>query len=603
MPHKVLLTLLFGFIAVIPRQDTSCPAYPLSVRTADEAARLADQRYAAFNLEPNAVAVVPPVKNVIDKWIFEKMSADGVDAAPLTNDSEFVRRIYLDLTGRIPTYEEGQTFFNTPNRDQLINDLLASPAYTDQWAHWFLERFQVRAGLNFISVPAGINFYSFIRDFVAKDRPYNSVVRELLTSQGDGDVSPGLPLLVRQISDYFNNPRQDAWDDITDMAATQFLGLRTECISCHDGAHHLEKINLFLTQRKRRELWQLSAFFSRMRVQGVSDDNASYRPRLIVSDATTGLYNSAINPSQPGARPARTGANEEPVYWLTGRQPEGDAWRSEFARFVTEDRQFARASVNYIWAHLFGSGIVDPADGWDFNRTDPSVELPDGWDSQNSHPELLEALTDYFISHNYSVKSIVRLIVTSNTYQLSSRYPAGKWQDVFSRYFARHEASRLTAEQLIDSLATATGTSPLMTVPGLTGVLRATNQLPYPYASTDYSTEYILNSLGRGDYLTRPSISKPSLFGVLDFMNNWAVAIRTRATSDRYAPQSRLSQWMAEGLDDNTLVRRMFLSTLTREPTSDEMKLATDRKSVDRNTWFSGVQWALVQKSDFAFNY
>jgi len=174
---------------------------------------------------------------------------------------------------------------------------------------------------------------------------------------------------------------------------------------------------------------------------------------------------------------------------------------------------------------------------------------------------------------------------------------------VFTKYFARHEASRLTAEQLVDSLATATDTPPFMTVPGLPSVLQYTNQLPSPNASTDYSTEYLLTSLGRGDFSSRPSISKPSLFGVLEFMNNWAVAVRTRANSDRYSPQSRLSEWIAQGVDDNTLVRRMFLATLTREPSSDEMRLALDRKSVDRNTWFSGLQWALVQKSDFAFNY
>ena len=142
-----------------------------------------------------------------------------------------------------------------------------------------------------------------------------------------------------------------------------------------------------------------------------------------------------------------------------------------------------------------------------------------------------------------------------------------------------------------------------MAVAGLPNVLKYTNQIPYPGATNDFSTENLLTSLGRGDYITRFSLNKPSLYGVLDFLNNYVIEVRTRAYSDRFSPQNRASNWIAEGLSEETIVKRMFMATLTRPPTADELRLALDRKQTDLRSWFSGLQWALIQKSDFVFNY
>jgi uncharacterized protein DUF1553 len=270
---------------------------------------------------------------------------------------------------------------------------------------------------------------------------------------------------------------------------------------------------------------------------------------------------------------------------------------------VTSDRQFSKATVNYLWTYFFGSGIVDPPDGWDLNRTDPAVTLPEGWVTQNTHPEVLDAMAEHFIRNNHSIRSVIKLIVSSNTYQLSSRYPDGKWQDAYKRYFARHEARRMSAEQLLDSLGTATGTGFMMSVQGLPQLLQYTNQLPYLNSSTDFATESLLTSLGRGDFLTRLPNNKPSLYGILDFMNTWTVSSRIRSYSDSFTIQSRLSDWMAQGLSEETIVRRMFLATLTRQPTAEELRLALDRKQTPIWVWYSGLQWALIQKSDFVFNY
>lgn len=533
------------------------------------------------------------------------MLADGIDAAPLTTDAEFVRRIYLDLTGRIPTYEQTQSFLadNRANkRGQLIESLLSSPAFVDQFSHWFLQRFQIVRGAGTISIPGRNNFYAFVRQFVAEDRPYDEFVRDMLTAAGDTDVSPAISLLNRQMGQFFENATQDFWDNFTDVSTTQFLGLKTDCISCHNGRGHLEKINLFLAPRQRRQFWQLSAFFSRTRFQLITDDSAGFRRRVIFSDVENGNYTGIVDPSTPGPRPSRAGADEVPVYWFTGEEARSGAWRKEFGRLLTSDPQFARASVNYLWAYFFGSGIVDPPDGWDLARVDPANPPPPDWPLQVSHPELLKELAERFAGSQYSLRSIIKLIVSSNSYQLSSRYPAGKWQPAYARYFARHDARRLTAEQMFDSLTTATGTEPFLQVDGMPDTFRYANQLPHPRSTLDFGVDALLTSLGQGDWVSTPPNSQPNLSGVLDFFNNWQVAVRARSWSDSGSPQSRLAVWTGSGLGDSEIIRNMYLATLARTPTDAELATILSRKQTDRLLWLTSVQWALLQKADFVFN-
>ena len=205
---------------------------------------------------------------------------------------------------------------------------------------------------------------------------------------------------------------------------------------------------------------------------------------------------------------------------------------------MTSDPQFARAGANWVWSYFFGSGIVDPPDGWDLVRVDPNNPPPAGWPLQNSHPELLTALANQFKNSGYSIKSIIKLIVSSNAYQLSSRYPSGQWQMAFAPYFARHDAQRLTAEQLFDSLTTATGTEPMLEVNGMPGQFRYANQLPHPNSTLDYNVNSLLTSLGQGDWVNQLPSNQPSLYGILDFFNTWTVSNRTQAWSDQYSPQT-----------------------------------------------------------------
>src|SRR5581483_1482815 len=128
---------------------------------------------------------------------------------------------------------------------------------------------------------------------------------------------------------------------------------------------HLEQINLWLSVHRREQFWRQSAFFSRMQMTPISIDAFNQQMRFMIVERSSGGYPSVVNPQSPGPRPTRSGGPYDPMYIYSGEQPASGEWRRELARMVTSDRQFARAAVNYLWAHFFTTGIVDPPDGWD----------------------------------------------------------------------------------------------------------------------------------------------------------------------------------------------------------------------------------------------
>src|SRR5688572_13381745 len=246
----------------------------------------------------------------------------------LSSDSEFLRRVSLDLTGRIPAVARAETFLNETSADKraaIIEELLASPAYADQLTWFFINRFKVTRSHESISTPARNVFYDFVHRAMAADRPYNQFASDLISAAGEVDTAPGTQFFARWMD--VAGPIQDSWDDITDKITTTFLGYKTECVSCHNGRAHLEKINLWLTRRTREQFWQTSAFLSRMYYIRWSDDVIGFRPKIVLIDRDYGSYSGAVNPANPGNRPARTGAVVEPEFILNRAKPESDNWR------------------------------------------------------------------------------------------------------------------------------------------------------------------------------------------------------------------------------------------------------------------------------------
>jgi hypothetical protein len=597
---------------VLLAADPGCPRYPAAQRTemaeSLELDRGFEMRGRQRRTAQSAAAsrrAAESRSNFIDQRLFAKMAADNVQPAAPASDAEFLRRVTVDVTGRIPTPEAAEAFLSSSDPDKrakLIDSLLDSDAYSDQLTLFFLNKFRVTRNHESISVPARNTFYEFVRGFVKADRPYNQFVRELLAANGEVDTQPGTQFFARWMD--VNGPIQDSWDDITDKITTTFMGFKTECVSCHNGRAHLEKINVWLSRRTRQQFWQTSAFLSRMYYIRWSDDPIGFRPRIILIDRDYGSYSGAVNPSNPGNRPARTSAVVEPQFVLNQARPKSENWRADLGEIITSDKQFARATVNHLWANFFGHGIVDPPEAWDFTRTDPSVTPPEGFPSQNSHPELLEDLADFFIRNNYQLKPLIRQMLASDAYQLSSRYE-GEWQPVFVRYFAKFEPRRLSAESLYDSLVTATRTEQPMTIAGMANALQYANQLPdAAEPSTDFRVVDFLNQAGRGNWTTIERSEEPTILGLLFSMNETQVVQRSLGTSSA-AISSRNQVLRIDSLPitDEEAIRKMYIATLTRWPSEAEMATVLRYRSGPRAQWLSDLQWALLNKLDFTFNY
>ena len=595
--------------AAFQNSDPGCPRYPSAIRTEQLDILDLDRAFQQFasrarKSQVGAKLSATTYTNFIDQRLFDKMAADKVTPAPRTTDVEFLRRAYIDLTGRIPTPEAAQAFFDSTEpgkRAKLIDQLLASPAYTDQLTTFWANKFKVTRSHESIGTLGRNTFYEFLRKSIADDRPYDSFARELLSAAGEVDSVPGTQFFARWMD--VNGPVQDSWDDITDKITTTFLGYKTECISCHNGRAHLEKINLFLTKRTRSQFWQMSAWLSRMQFVRWSDDNIGFRPRVIINDRTYGTYTGSVSATNPGNRPIRINAITEPVYLTTGDKPQNGNWRQEFGRLITADRQFARATVNHIWANLFSHGIVDPPEAWDFERTNPNSPPPGDWPLQNSHPELLEELADYFIANNFQFRPLLRQILNSDAYQLSSTYQ-GAWQPAYVKYFARHEARRLSAEELYDSLTTATRTEQPMQVAGIDRVLWYANQLPDPNEpATDFRIVDFMNNLGRGNWITIDRSSEPTILGLLYSMNDSQNVNRTLGNSSAaVSSRSRIFEVDSSSPTDEEAIRRLFLATLSRYPSDPELTTALKFRNGPRAQWLSDLQWAMVNKLDFIFN-
>ncbi len=445
------------------------------------------------------------------------------------------------------------------------------------------------------------DWWAYLRDFVTQDRSYRDLVTEMLTASGLSDGNPASAWLVRQYDSSL--PIQDVWDNMTGNVTTQFLGYRTDCISCHNGRGHLEKVNLGLMGRTRADFFQMSAFFSRLQIAVVRNDPTFRSFRLNFADRAAGLYDGELDPGNPGPRPPRLGGPYAPVYLASGATPDSGQFRPELTRLITSDRQFARAAVNYIWAYFFRYGLVDPPNGWDLARIDPANPPGAPWALQNTNPELLEALTDFFIQSGYRINPLIDLIVKSSTYQLSSKYP-GVWKPEYTRYFPKFFPRRLSAEQFYDSIVTATQSERPLPVRGLPEPVFYANQLPDAAEPVDdFRARDMLTNFGRGDWFNFQRRQEPTLLELLYMFNSDQTVLLTDS-QDYNAVINRVLRVDALAKDDTDAIRIMFLATLSRTPQADEVKTVLGlRKGRARREWLSDLQWAMLNKSDFWFNY
>lgn len=588
-----------------PRAD--CTFDPATYRTAGQIR--ADVSRLAERIAPNASggkrrAAGPPWgnfptnRNVIDVELFTKMKKAGINPALASSDTEFLRRITIDLAGRIPTRDEVHAFLadaSPDKRDKAIDRLIASDDFTDRWTLWFGDLVQnvlSASGVGQGTFRGRTPYYNWIKQHIAANTPYDAMVRELLTSSGNYRTGNGAAnYFVRLIQE--NGPIQDTFDNVATQSGQQFLAVPMNCVSCHDGAGHLEQVNLGMSRVKRRQLWGNAAFFSRVTAT-IQQNGETFD--FIVSESPRGEYLLDTDSGNKSPRLPREGEPEvvEPQY-LDGSKPTpGENRREAYARMLTADRQFARAAVNYIWKELFGLGIVEPVDSFDLARLAP----PDGIQAQPSHPALLEQLTQSFIDSGYDLRALIRLMAVSNAYQLSGRYP-GEWKEMYTPFFARHYPRRMMAEVVHDAIYQA---SELAFSARLTdhGEIKKAVATPDPLALifNGIAAGQFLSDFGQGNRDTEARTSEPSLLQVLTMLNDIAVNRAARRQLNAY-----VGKVLKETRDPGVITDRLYVNTLSRHPTAEELAIATAFLTEDSNldVRAEDLQFVLFNKLEFLF--
>jgi hypothetical protein len=498
-------------------------------------------------------------ENFVDEAVFARLRRLNLIPSELSSDEEFLRRVYLDVVGLLPAPEERERFLGDPRRDRrrrLIDELLARPEFAAFWTTKFEDTF--RNHQTPIQGRAQGEFRRYLRNFIHTDRPYDEVAREMLTSLGDQTLNPAA---------CFWAPMTDlVADDLKVNLATTtvsrvFLGSRTECVECHN--HPLEN----LTQN---DFFDLSAFFGQLRVKHGYE---AYRKVWYLDPERQVLHPQTKQP----LRPAIPFERDFPV------GPSGDR-RIDLARWITrpDNPFFARAIVNRIWREYFNAGIVEPFD--DFRTTNPP-----------SNQELLDALAQHLVANGFRLKAVHRAILTSRTYQLSSR-PNPRNQLRGPQLFTHYNVRILAAEPLLDALSEVSGVAHRFEFyPKGT---RAQDVI-YP----DYPG-YFLDIFG---FLQRLSLEErrkePSLSQALHMMFGDTILGKVRSEDNR------IRRLIQAGKSDDEIVGELFVRAYSRNPGAEEADLARRyvagglEAGIDRAKALDDVLWAVCNSKEFMVNH
>jgi uncharacterized protein DUF1553/uncharacterized protein DUF1549 len=495
--------------------------------------------------------------NIIDERVFRKLRRLNMIPSDLSSDSDFLRRVYLDVVGVTPTEEEMEAFLSlkaTNKRQKLIDRLLERPEYADVWANKFDDMFRV--GFNDSGVKGGRQYHEFILDFLRQNRSYADFARELLTSGG---------------SHFWNGPANFYFiainvppEDLAVHVSQTMLGVRLECARCHN--HPFEKWTM-------DDFYGFASFFKRVAMKEVysNDEDA-----IVIKDKGEVRHPKTKQLMFPKLL-------DGPVLQ---ESPDEDI-RERLANWITSQQNpwFARAIVNRIWKAYMGRGIVEPVD--DFRITNPP-----------SNPELLDALAKDFCDHNFDFKHIVRTVLNSRTYQLSSATNATNKADNLN--YSHYLVKRLSAEQMIDSIVQVTGVPEKF--PGNPPEVRA---MTIPVRAPTY----FLKTFGRID--DRMQIcernNQPDMAQAMHMISGDTIQRKIRSK------RSDLARWLADpALSNRQIVNRIFRRALARDPEPEEFSkplelIASATGTVDptvtRREVFEDLMWAVLNSSEFVFNH
>jgi len=610
MKHKSWVALLaVGPALLLGDQKATCPLGPFDLRPSQQKQAAL---YHQLSVTTEAVApttrhraseppksIFPATVNFIDTEVFNKMRQDGVAPTNIAGDEEFLRRVTLDLTGQIPDTATVQAFLadtGADKRARKIDQLLASDAFVDRWTMWFGDLVQnVQVSTNSREYYFGRNaYYTYIHDSIRNGKAYDQMVREIISGKGDSYANGPSNFWVRQMQP--NGPIQDTYDNLAAQSGDKFLGMPLLCLSCHNGLGHLELVNTYLKSKARYDFWGEASFFSRTRATrsayvDPANPNANFYKYDVEDNVANGTYQLNTTSGNKSPRVAVNGQSTvSPAFILTGEAPRpGEPYRDALGRTLTADPQFARAAVNYLWKEMFGLAFVEPVNNFDLNKLD----------SQPTHPNLLTLLANEFTADHYDLRTILKTITMSSTYQLSTQYAPGNWNESWTPYFARHLAHRLTAEAMVDAIARATSVPITFTVNGL-GTVMSAMKLPDTLEGGRNVYGRFLDEFGRGDRDATARSNDTSIAQALSLMNDQQVVVNRvhRATAN-----STVAKVLASTTDPGSITDQIFLATLSRRPTAAERQTAMVYLSsgvLAQKT--EDLQWVLLNSLEFLFD-
>jgi hypothetical protein len=475
-----------------------------------------------------------PEYNFIDQLVDEKLKAVKVLPSDVCPDAEFIRRVYLDLTGLPPEPQDVRAFLadkrpSRTKRDALVDRLVGSPDFVEHWTNKWADLLQVNR--KFLGEQGAAAFRKWIQNAVATNMPYNKFAHTILTASGSNIDNPP--------ASYYKVLREPgpAMENTTQL----FLAIRFNCNKCHD--HPFERwtqdqyyhLAAYFAQVERKE----DPRFKNQKIGGTDVEGA--KPLVeIINDLTagevkherTGVVTAPQFPFQhKDLAPAKAGRRQQLAHWITSK----------------ENPYFAKSYANRIWSYLLGVGIIEPVD--DIRAGNPP-----------SNPKLLDRLTQEFVSSGFDTRHLMKLICKSRTYQQS--LVTNRWNEDDEVNYAHARARRLPAEVLFDSIHRATGS--ISHLPGMPAGARAAQALD----SSVQAPSGFLDLFGRPPRESACECERSSgmmLGPVLNLVNGPVIA---DAIKD---PENRIAKLLAAEKDDKKVVEELFLAFLCRPPTAKEL--------------------------------
>lgn len=494
-----------------------------------------------------------PEQNFIDRLAAAEWKRLGIQPAPLADDATFLRRVFLDLIGTLPTADETRKFLSDSSpqkRSRIIDEMLARPEYVDFWSLRWGDL--LRAHRRYLGDKGLASFSGWIRQSVRENKPLDALARELLTAQGN--------LFTNGPVAYFFI--DEKVEELAETTAQVFLGVRLQCTKCH---HHPNEV------WSQDDYYGLAAFFSRLEtkdsgqlgsrfggpksLRASTKDNPNRKPLIA---ATPRLF------GEPAASPEAT---SDP--------------RLHLADWITraDNPFFARNWANRYWAALLGRGLVEPVD--DLRATNPA-----------SMPELLDALARDFTEHHYDARHLLRTICNSRVYQLAAELHPNR--DADGQLFTHRVPRRLSAEVLLDAINQVAGTNETFAgqPPGTRAIA-----LPDPTI-----VSHFLSTFGRplrNNPCDCARGSNPDLSQVLHLANS--PALHDKLVS----PTGRLAASLKAGWTDDEMVDDLYLSALGRSATAGERQAVRETlaEGPAREEAWQDVLWALINCAEFVFNH